>query len=215
MYREYSQLYKKGFQFLGVTTPTYLDTTLIGPGTSTNTAGTYIPIPFSYKNGVLDINIQNNVLINLITSPGSNPLNYQYTSVKEMGGLGQVISLGPRMIEWLTSWLSSTYPNPTFSVNQPATVVKLQMPLDSTNLISGSQDVFIETQPNALVGFETTFTITPTAPTTNFITGSPAEKYYTFWAFRTPLVIKVDYNGGGFIQTVFVTLSSAFGYSRG
>jgi hypothetical protein len=210
MNREYSQLYKKNFQFLGVTTPSYLDTTIIGPATSSNLAGTYIPIPFSYKNGLLDINIQNNVEANLINPLGMSPTNFQYTTVKEMGGLGQVTSLGPNMIKWLTNWLSSTYPGPIFSVNQSATVVKLQMPLESTNLIDGSNDLFSK-KPNALIGYQTTFTITPSAPTTNFVTGSQNTNFFTFWAFRTPLVVKVDFSGG----TVFVTLNSSFGYSGG
>jgi len=209
MNREYSQLYKKGIQFLGITTPSYLDTTIIGPAGSYNIAGTFIPIPFSYKNGVLDINIQNNVSFNLINTLGVGPLNYQFTTVKEMGGFGQVISLGPNMTTWLTNWLSTTYPNPQFSVNQPATVIKLQMPLDSANLIDGSQ--FGTYKANALIGYQTTFAITPSAPTTNFVTGSPSTKFYTFWAFRTPLVIQVKYSSG----TVYVTLNSTFGYSGG
>lgn len=206
----YSQIYRKSFQYLGVTTPSYLDTTIIGPSSSSNTSGTIIPIPFSYKNGVLDINNQNNVMVNLVNSEGQYPQSYMYTTVKEMGGIGLVSKLGPNMLTWLKNWLSSMYPNPKFSIDQQATVIKLQMPLQSGNLIDGTYDGGGK-GPNALIGFQGTFTITPSAPTTNFVTGDQSTNFYTFWAFRTPLVIKVVYNSG----TVFITLNSNFGYSGG
>lgn len=214
MDRQYSQLYKKGIQYLGVTTPSYVDTTILGPPGSAVTGGTPIPIPFLYNNGTLDINIQNNVSANLINASGVGPQNYSFPANKEMGGLGQVFSLGPDMTKWLTNWLGAAptnYSNASFTVVQPATVVKFQMPLldASDNIIQGSTAG--AQGPNTLIGYQTTFAVTPVAPTSNFVYGSSTSKFYTYWAFRTPLVIKVTYTGG----IAYVTLNSTFGYSGG
>jgi hypothetical protein len=165
-----------------LSTPSYADTTL---------NGAVVPIPFSYHNGVLDINIQDGVLAGLI-NPGKLPeqiASNEYKA-KEMGGTGTVFSIGPNLRTWLENVASNPAVFPAGSslgrveIQAGGVVTKAQLTLDfNTNVLN-------------FAGATTTFSLFSNKPTGDqFVYGTTTNNYFTSWIFKTPVVLKLFISG--------------------
>lgn len=190
--RYYNQI-KPPTKFQIISTPSYQDSIL----------GAIVPVPFSYKNGVLDINLQDNVYADFINTV-SAPVDYSDYKVKEMGGTGLVTSIGPNLVKYLNTYLPPPVPpgpsGPyTYEVTNGGLVTKIQYTLDKNVISSGN-----------FAGKSNTFAVTTDAPTGDqFVYGFPQNNYQTVWAFKNPVTIKATGSNG----IVYVTLYSTFSYT--
>jgi hypothetical protein len=169
----------KTTRFQHIRTQSYYDSIL----------GATVPIPFSYSNNTLDINIQYNVEDDLITNadPGNPYANY---TVQTLGGDGLVLRLGPNMIRWLNDWVSDYYNSSvidTFTVLHPGVMTKIQTPLENNDDTGDTLDNYINSD---------TYGITDVAPSgENHVNGDSTSNYLTSWIFKTPLTIKFMLDG--------------------
>ena len=184
-------------KFQAVTTPSYYDTTFFP---AEDVSGTFLPVPFTMNNGVLDIELRNNVSTDFISAaytPYCGP-NYQ---VKLMGGASPVTSLGPNMTTWLNNWTCSGGEN-QYTILVPGLMTKAQFSPDKS-IVFGNTNPFY-------IGTGSAVSATNVAPTGDeFVVGGEAESYYTVWLFKKPVVIRYGCpsESGGFR---YLTLNSDF-----
>ena len=138
-----------------------------------------IPIPFYVtKQGVLEINIQDNVQANLLTVGTFAQINNQPDfQCKVMGGLKPVVSIGQTVKDFLTAWINydeGQSPTGDFELVVKPVMTKLQF---STN-------------PGQFED-EDTYSLSDYAPSSDdYITGAEENKYRTVWAFQSPMTVK-------------------------
>ena len=182
-------------RFVNITTPSYFDFNL----------ASIVPIPFSYSKGVLDINIQDNVMTDLVNG-GYEPAAFSLNLVRKMGGTGVVKSLGPNLVTYLKNFLAiESYPPTTLLDIQNLTVVgesivsKIQIPIKGSTLYDLSHNLFNQYG---------SFALTDVAPTSDsYLTcGSEEDNFSTCWVFQTPLTIGYTHDG---IQG-YVTFSTTY-----
>ena len=175
-------------RFVDITTCSYYD----------NVVDDFVLIPFSYSNGVLDINIQDNVSSDLITD-GPVPYSFYPRLVRKMGGTGYVQSIGPNFKTYLQNMLSINFFPITVStditgiqVYIPATVTKVQQtakvaysdqvdPFDISGPLSQFSSYYQGDVPPASDGY--------------LYSGTQADNWGTAWVFQTPLTIKYFADG--------------------
>ena len=165
-------------RFVNITTPSYFDFNLLS----------IVPIPFSYSKGVLDINIQDNVMTDLVNG-GYEPAVFSLNLVRKMGGTGVVKSLGPNLVTYLKNFLAiESYPVTVQNDIQNLTVVgesivsKIQIPIKGSTEYDLSHNLFNQFG---------TFSLTDLPPTSDsYLTcGSEEDNFSTCWVFQTPLTI--------------------------
>jgi len=156
----------------------------------------YLAIPYTVKNRVLDIAIQDNVLYNLLTADTFSEIgNAEYGKFENqpdyqasiMGGLSLVSSLGPNMLTFLKNYIdraeSITSSNITLYIAPTMTKVRFN------SIRSEDTADFNEQAPIAgafdLISNKTNYGVT--------------------WIFKSPLVVKFNYEGG----ISYLTLASA------
>lgn len=184
--RYYAQNDNRKLQYFTLNTPCYYDYDL----------GWDVPVPFVYSNGVVDIANQDNSYNDLIDS-SSDMFSGTYVSMKEMGGLGLATELGPNFLQWLNNWWGSA----TFTITQPAQMVKIQYALDDD--VDDSYDIYmLNAYPNA--GETMNY-----PPADGLVTGDESTRYRTCWVFKTPLVVKMD-DGSQYYRT----FHSQLGYNN-
>lgn len=176
-------------KFVNIITPCYSDPSL---------GGTSALVPFSYSNGVLDINIQDDVQL-YINNPNSYDDYYLGKRVKLMGGEGLVNSLGPNVTTLLQNWVANEegdpYSGPINIVVQP-TVTRVQAvqapwgenPLPRSPAVGPAIAQYTPTNDDYIVS------------------GSPANNYFSAWVFKSPLTVSYVWNG----VTKYITLSTVF-----
>ena len=178
-------------KFQKVTTPCYYD----------NTAGTTVPIPFSYHSNTLDINIQDNVQSDLIDDGDSPNYDTEY-QCKSTGGTGLVLSIGSSMRTWLENWLSNAFEGATITnvaVHTPAQVTRAQFFLEN-NTYSGT---FLEADVD-----DSTYAITENPPSgTEYVTGDEQNNYGSVWIFKTPLSIGFKAGGTQYYVSLFTNFA--------
>lgn len=165
-------------------------------------------IPFTYNNGVLDINSQDGVAI-LLTTPGGG-INYGYHGyisrmVKMMGGAGVVTSLGPNFSTWIRKVIASEYSlGPTYtgplSIQVAPVMTKVQQNFPGPGQYSGAS---LHSQRAIQISNE------PPESDEYIVAGDKYNKFFSVWVFRSPLTIKfLDPSDGDAIK--FVTLQTQF-----
>ena len=186
-------------KFVNITTPSYYDSII----------DNFVPIPFSYYKGVLDINIQDNVETDLING-AYEPLAYSSRLVSKLGGTGIVQSLGPNLVTYLKNFLAySSLPITVSNDIQNLTVVgqsivtKIQQPA-KTPIPADNYPIDLSGQFSQ---FETFF-LSDQAPTSDsyLSSGSDADNFGTSWVFQTPLTVGYTHDG---IQG-YVTFTTTF-----
>jgi hypothetical protein len=153
-----------------------------------------LPIPFTYHNGVLDINTEGSnvqaALIDITVFNTNLPIQGGKGAfkAKEMGGTGKVFSLGPKMIEWLTNIVNANVYPPyngggsfvSAEVQEGGYVTKAQLTIDGTSV----NGVFAANNSS--------YAISTDKPTGDqYVYGTVANNYYTTWIFKNPVVIKI------------------------
>ena len=163
--------------------------------------GEQIPIPFTVRDGVLDIAIQDNVTADLLTpetftEDGFNDQPYFQSSL--IGGNHLVNSLGPNMVTFLKNFIADEYDNATdynlvtdIEIYNAPTMTKLRI-----NYISD----------------ENTYQFSNTAPAKATpdplaYDASSSNSYRVVAIFKSPLVVSFKYDGS---DTRYLTFTSAF-----
>jgi len=163
-----------------------------------NVSNDTVPIPFTLRNGVLDIAVQDNVMADLLT-PGTFTDNFSDQpdfQASVMGGLSPVSSLGPNMITFLKNFIARENTNATdynlvtdLAIYNAATMTKIRY-----NYIRD----------------ENTYQFSDVAPvkvTPDPVAGGSSNNYRVVWIFKSPLVVSFKFDGGA---TKYLTLVSAF-----
>ena len=162
-------------KFDNISTPCYNDSEF----------GEYVPVPFTYSNGVLDIQITNSS-VNDFVNNGSNPNEGEggdddtEFQAKMCGGVRLVTSLGDTLKTYLRNRIVNQeeideYTGDIVLYIQP-TMTKVQL-----------------AQPNNVQGltFENVYGVNDQPPSSDeYVGGDDANKYYTSWVFKTPMTIK-------------------------
>ena len=177
-----------------VTTPSYFDGDL----------STTVPIPFLYDNNTLDINIQDNVQADFIDDGDSPAFDTEYQCTV-MGGSGLVLHLGPKMKEWLNSWLSNNYAGDydtdSCAVHNSGVMTKAQFVLENN-----ADNELLESDID-----DSTYAITDSVPigkySSNYVFGGDSNNFRTTWIFRSPLVISFTVLGSKKYLTLFTNFA--------
>ena len=177
MLRSYALPPKAHTKFHAIITPSYDDTTL----------GIELPFPFTYSNGVLDIQYIDDFEADMVTSTGNAPnRGPNDNAVQLLGGESLVTSLGDNFKSYIRAWKNITIDSGSpIEIYIKPTVQKVQLALnidDST--------VFSES------------TVPPSGD--NYTFGSEDNKYRTTWIFKTPLTFTIVESG----VTKYITFNS-------
>ncbi len=157
-------------KFDNISTPCYFDSDLDYD----------VPIPFTYSNGVLDINITNSSVQDFVNN-GTSPDDDTEFQAKFCGGMRLVQSLGQNLTTYLRKriesyeGISGEYLGDIILYIKP-TVTKVQL-----------------AQPGNVQGltFENVYGVNDQPPTSDqYVGGDVLNKYYTSWVFKTPMTIK-------------------------
>jgi hypothetical protein len=149
-----------------------------------------VPLPFTAKNGVLDIAITNSSVETFIND-GDSPEDDTEFQAKQMGGRRLITSLGSNFITYLRNRiqgidsLGSAYSGELVIVVKPV-MTKIQL-----------------AQPGKVQGltFENVYGVNDYPPTSDeYVGGGESNNFYTSWVFFKPLTIR------------FVSSNSATGY---
>jgi hypothetical protein len=181
------------------TTPTHVTT----PNTISyydNEVEESIPIPFTVRDGVLDIAIQDNVTADLLTPETfsddfNDQPNFQASIV---GGNYPVDTLGPNMITFLKNFIANEFDNATdytlvtnIKIYNAPTMTKLRFNyIPDENTYEFSNTAPAKTTPDPLA-----------------YDASLSNSYRVVAVFRSPLVVSFNYDGS---ETRYLTFTSAF-----
>jgi hypothetical protein len=146
--------------------------------------------PFSYLDGVLDISYSGNDFKQIMVDvPGEAPQAETETSIRMMGGVFLVTSLGENFKAYIRSWRNSDAGTPITIYTFPQIVRVQQASLTNVNSNSGNS-----------------YTISNQAPASDtYPTGTVANDYDTTFIFKTPLTF-TTYVGGNIEYITFKTI---------
>ena len=192
-------------RWVNITTPSYFDASM----RPTELDGTFVPVPFTVNNGVLDINIQDDVIESLF----NDPLAFYYDQVfsptykvKLMGGSRPVTSLGPNLTEFLYYYLDAN--DESLAIQTAPVMTKIQSTynigdgLVGDSIFLGYPYGFIE---NTL-GSGTPMGTSISPPQTDYVTGTGVnDNYRTSWVFKTPLTVQFTSSGSPLLYFTFST----------
>jgi hypothetical protein len=149
-----------------------------------------VPIPFTIKNGVLDIAITNSSVQDFINN-GNTPDDDTEFQAKQMGGRRLVTSLGPNFVTYLQRHIQN--------IDSLGAMYSGELSI----VVHGVMTKVQLAQPGQIQGltFENVYGVNDYPPTSDeYVGGDDSNKYYTSWVFYKPLTIR------------FVSSLSATGY---
>lgn len=161
-------------KFRNITTPSYYD----------GNAGSFLPIPFSYVNGTLDINIQGSVQD--FIDNGNFMENYSFSKVRQMGGSGLVQALGPNFVQWI----NNLYGAGPITIVQPSQITRVQVL--NKYVLDGINKYMAQMLAGSPEDYFNDYTSDFPASDNMLYTGEPADNYGSVVVFQSPLVINVD-----------------------
>ena len=198
-------------RWVNITTPSYLDESMrMG---NPDISGTLVPIPYTVNNGVLDINIQDDIINSLYEFPEMFfydqflPATYK---VKLMGGSRPVTSLGPTILDFIYSFTNAD--EGSVAIHTAPVMTKIQSTYNAGDgLIVPLGPSEYDLPPFGFASFTlgsgTSYGVTYLPPNADYISGTGVnDKYRTSWVFKTPLTIK--YTNGG--DPLYWTFSTTF-----
>jgi hypothetical protein len=212
--RSVAQMASEKTKFVNITTPMYLDSLI----------GSWVPIPFSYKNGVLDIHIQDRVTTDCISSYGAfNTTNTQHAPtmyrVKLMGKTGLVSSLGSNFLNWLSAYIDEVYGGQSLvraKIVSNCQVTKVQSVenyngdyLEYVHSYTEAYEVDPELRAtSSTLGSGGVIAASYAAPSSDdyIYNGSEDDGYRSSYVFKTPLTLECKTSG----DTLYLTLSTVF-----
>ena len=158
----------------------------------------YLPIPFTVNNGVLDIAVQDNVTVDLLT-PGTftddfrNDPSFQASI---MGGLSPVTSLGPNMLTFLKIFIAEQ--------ENIASDYNLVTNIEIYNAPTMTKIRFNYISEENTWEFHT---VAPVKSTPDPISGNSSNNYRVVSIFKSPLVVSYKFDGS---VTRYLTFTSSF-----
>ena len=176
-------------KFTSVKTPTYYDGNL----------GHDVLIPFSYKNGVLDIADQDDSMTMINNGDIFNNYGESWRIVKQMGGEGRVTSLGPNFLTWITAYLNYEYTVDSSSIS--IQVAPVMTRVQQTVSVNG---------PNQLNSkYAITYGNTDKPSTDQYILdGNDANNYFSVWVFKSPITLNFYDSDGSSVK--YISLYTQF-----
>jgi len=160
-------------------------------------------VPFSLKNGVVDINLEDDVESELIENETSGTQLIEGLC-KDIGGMSIATTLGPNFIRWLYNWVADYYNDSvidTFSVYIPSTMTKVQTTDENSDEFKVLENDIID-EP---------YGISEYAPSgDDYILGNTSNNYRTCWVFKTPLTIKFTVDGDSYYLTYNTTFAPIY-----
>lgn len=154
-----------------------------------------MPVPFIVTNGVLDVNVQDNVSVNLLTwnTFTNNFIDQPEYQCCVQGGLRPVNALGPNMVTFLTNFIRFQE-NPSSPGPAPSEITMYVAPTMTKVRFN-----YIE--------YEHTWLFADEAPSSDqLVVGGESQNYRTVWIFKSPLVVKYYSNQNSKYR--YITLSS-------
>ena len=162
-------------------------------------------IPFSYKNGVLDIAIQDGSQDLIDNGDYENTNGHNNRMVKLMGGEGRVTSLGANFVTWLANVIDN-------ETGDPATELTLKVAPVMTRVQQTVQGVHnyyyndTSTYPPLNSQYSYRESTEPPESDQYIIAGDEGNKFNSAWVFKTPITVK--YKSGGVYS--YATLTTQF-----
>lgn len=162
-----------------------------------NVLNDYLLIPFTTVNGVLDIAVQDNVTVDLLT-PGSFTGDFADPDFQAsvMGGLSPVSSLGPNMLTFLKNFIADEYDD--------ATDFALVTNIEIYNAPTMTKIRYNYIRDENTYQFDT---VAPVKTTPDPVSGDSSNNYRVVSIFKSPLVVSFKYDGS---DTRYLTFTSAF-----
>jgi len=155
--------------------------------------------PFTFKNGVLDINDATGFNI----ASGQTPKNVGTSDgglVRLQGGLNLVQSIGPNFQTYIASCVWG--PNPTYAVSSPSSV-KVYKP----GVVSRVQQLDYTSNLPANINHSADAYVVSSNPPDSDFTFASLPNYGVTYAFNKPLVVSVKTVGAG---TQYITFFSTW-----
>ena len=178
-------------KFFDIVTGAYSENIIVG--------GYDIPIPFTFINGILDINVNQSADVQTFVTNGNTPLNSVNFQGKVMGGAYLVNFLGSNVSDWLRKLienqegLGGAYTGPLDIYVKPVmTKIQLAAPAQGVGPLND----------------ESVWGITTEAPASDgFIGGDSTNNFFTCFVFKTPMTIRYEITGVGY---KYFTMTSQF-----
>jgi hypothetical protein len=164
----------------------------------------FLPVPFTVSDGVLDIAVQDNVLVRILTPGqitgdsdiGDGFSNEPKIQASVMGGLSPVSSLGSNMVIFLKNFIAA-YTNDDAADYNLVTNIEIYNAPTMTKVRFNS------------IGQDDAWDFSNTAPvktTPNPVSGNSSNNYRVVWIFKSPLVISYKFDNS---DTRYLTFTSA------
>ena len=164
-------------KFNRIQSPCYADTSL----------GYTTLFPFTYSNGVLDIQYIDSFQADMVAMPNEDPLTDPDVAVQVMGGPELVRQLGANFVSYIRAWRATDAGTPV-TIYSNGIVLKVQAIRSS---FVGDESFEVSTAP---------------PPSDNYTMGAAANAYRANWVFKSPLTITTI--EGGVKQ--YITFASRF-----
>lgn len=178
-------------KFFDILTGAYSENIIVG--------GYDMPIPFTFINGILDINVNQSADVQSFVDNGNTPSTAVSFQGKVMGGTYLVNFLGSNMSAWLRKLievqesLGSPYTGPLNIYIKPVmTKIQLAAPAQGAGPLND----------------ESVWGITTEAPTSDdYIGGDSTNNFFSTYVFKTPMTVQYELSGSGF---KYFTMTSQF-----
>ena len=162
-----------------------------------NNINDYLLIPFTTVNGVLDIAVQDNVTVDLLTPASfTGAFSDPDFQASVMGGLSPVSSLGPNMLTFLKNFIADEYDD--------ATDFALVTNIEIYNAPTMTKIRYNYIRDENTYQFDT---VAPVKTTPDPVSGNSSNNYRVVSIFKSPLVVSFKYDGS---DTRYLTFTSAF-----
>ncbi len=142
-----------------------------------NDGSTNVPFPFTYENGILEIEDKNNFNTEMISSTGNSPETDPDVSVRLMGGVRLVERIGENFKAYIRAWRDSTIDaDSPIEIYINGTVQRVQW-VNEDNMGDSS------------------YSISTNAPSGDTYTQFGNGTYNSTWIFNKPLTITIIESG--------------------
>jgi len=148
----------------------------------------FMLFPFTYSNGVLDIQYIDSFEADMVTSTGNPPESEPSVSVQLMGGTSLVQSLGPNFLAYINAWRTGIDSGSQIKIYINGVVQK------------------VKATYNNFVG-DSVYQVTTTPPSSDdYSVGTTNDSFRTTWVFKKPLTITTVESG----VTQYITFVTRF-----
>lgn len=178
MLRNKAEVPKLATEFHRLESPCYYD----------NALGYNTLFPFTYSNGVLDVEYIDDFEADMVTSTGVSPSTDPDVSVRLTGSIGLVTSIGPKLEAYIRAWRTGIDSGTPVRVYVNGVVQKVQMTRDQ------------------YVGDGSWEESTEPPRSENYIIGSTSNSYRSTWVFKKPFTFTVVEGG----VTKYITFATRF-----